>query len=347
MNDKDAVYHAAWKRFYVAKSLPTEGDGWLKGSQLVLMTSAGRLLSGTMKYGDRASMAQALREVLDGYAKLPESERRPPAVTSREQYVPAPPPGGLVLTIYDRPIAHAGGRYRLPEGDDLGGIRTEAPGGQRSSLWLTRDEWRSLIPPNPEPGRTRPVPAKLAKRICLYGLWPQTLWVVEHEWQPDSMREGELHVMVEEVSPQSLRLRLHGSVLLSANSRLKIYPTGKIAKELENRYDARLEGVLNYDRAADRITRWDMVALGDYTGAMFTHRVVNGQRVSDNPWREATAAAPVPLAFAFELDAGAYEAPPERRRPRSFVHAYTFRDREAFYWDPQLWEEDWKKRQPR
>jgi hypothetical protein len=43
------VYKAAWGRFYVAKQLPTEGKGWLKGTNLVLMTSTGRLLDGTVK----------------------------------------------------------------------------------------------------------------------------------------------------------------------------------------------------------------------------------------------------------------------------------------------------------
>ena len=46
INTKDDVYQAAWKRFYVAKSLPDEGTGWLRGTQLVLMTSSGRLLTG-------------------------------------------------------------------------------------------------------------------------------------------------------------------------------------------------------------------------------------------------------------------------------------------------------------
>src|SRR5262249_8550104 len=65
----------------------------------------------------------------------------------------------------------------------------------------------------------------------------------------------------------------------------------------------------------------------------------------NNGWKEATADAPLPLAFAFEVDDTAYDLPPERRRPRSFVHAYTFREREAFYWDPDLWLADWVKRQ--
>ena len=107
---------------------------------------------------------------------------------------------------------------------------------------------------------------------------------------------------------------------------------------MENRYDARLNGVVVYDRASKRIARWDMVALGDYTGCWFA---------GHKGWIEATPRAPLPLGFAFELDPSAYRVPAQRRRPRSFVHAYIFRDREAFYWDPLKWEEDWKKRQPR
>jgi hypothetical protein len=35
---------------------------------------------------------------------------------------------------------------------------------------------------------------------------------------------------------------------------------------------------------------------------------------------------------------------PERRRPRSFIHAYIFKVREEHYWDPDKWLEEWKKR---
>lgn len=67
--------------------------------------------------------------------------------------------------------------------------------------------------------------------------------------------------------------------------------------------------------------------------------------MGEDGWREATVDKPVPLGFAFELDETAYETPPERRRPRSFVQAYIFRDRDAFYWDPDKWLEDWQRRQ--
>jgi hypothetical protein len=329
------VYQAAWKRFYLAKPRPGEGNGRLRGTQLVLMTSAGRLLSGAVK--DRNVLAPALEEVLQAYAKLPEAERRPRSVPGEVKPQAPPPPGGLVLTIYDRPLGRdKGGRYRLPEGDDFGGLRTHAPHGQRSSLWLTKEECAALVPQDPQKGQTHRVPAKLAKRIWLYGLVPQTLWVVEETWKPNSVLKGELLVTVEEVTPRVIRMRVHGSVLLSGPGVLHEWPDRKFIKKVENRYDARLEGVVVYDRARKRITRWDVAALGDFTGRWFA---------GNKGWKEATPEAPLPLGFAFELDQTAYELPPERRRPRSFMHAYIFRDREHHYWDPDSWLEDWKKRQ--
>ena len=331
------MYQEAWKRFYVAKPRPDEGSGWLRGTQLVLMTSSGRLLSGSIK--GRDGLAQGLQEVLNAYAKLPEAERRPTSVEGEIKPQSLPPPGGLVLTIYDRPLGRdREGRYRLPEGDDFAGFRTHAPHGQRSSLWLKEEEWKSLIPGNPQKGQTHKVATKLAKRIWLYGLVPQTLWVVEESWKPDSVREGQLNVTVEEVTSQVVRMRVHGSVLLSGPGVLHEWPNRKFIKNVENRYDARLEGVITYDRIKQKIVRWDLAALGDYSGRWFA---------GNNGWKEATPEAPLPLGFAFELDPTAYDLPPDRRRPRSFVHAYIFRDREQYYWDPEKWDEDWEKRQKR
>lgn len=329
------MYQEAWKRFYVAKPRPTEGNGWLRGTQLVLMTSAGRLLAGAVK--EKNGLAQALQEVLDAYAKLPEEERRPTMVAGDEKSVAPPPPGGLVLTIYDRPLGRSDeGRYHLLEGRDLDGLRPHAPHGQRSSLWLTQEECQALIPQDPHVGQAHKVPSKLAKRIWIYGLWPHTLWVVEQTWKPNAVRAGELRLSVEEVSPQTVRMRAHGSVLLASDGTLILYPTGKVVKNLENRYDARLEGELVYDRIEKKITRWNMAALGDYTGCWFA---------GNAGWKEATSEAPVRMGFAFELTRSDYEVPAQRRRPPSFVHAYIFRGAEQYYWDPEKWEEDWLKKQ--
>lgn len=310
-----------------------------------MMTSTGRLLAGSVKYGDRNGLGPALEEVLKAYAKLPEAERRAKSVDGSEKPVPAPPPGGLVLTIYDRPLGRtpsgeakppAIGQYRLPQGSDFGGFRTHAPHGQRSSLWLTEEECQSLIPRDVRVGEILKVPSKLARRIWLYGMWPQTLWVVEQAWQPDSVRAGELKLIVTQVGQANVRMRVEGNVVLSGKGPLKLYPTGKVLKTVENRYDARFEGLLEYDRIAKRITRWDMASLGDYTGCWFA---------GNDGWKEASVKSPLPLGFAFEIDHTAYQLPAERRRARSFVHAYIFNGREHFYWDPEAWLEDWKKRQ--
>src|SRR5262249_27511313 len=163
--------------------------------------------------------------------------------------------------------------------------------------WLTAAECGSLIPDNPEKGKTYEVPARLARRIWLYGLVPQTLWVVEETWRPDSVRAGGLRLTVEEGTPASLRLRVPGPGLLSAPTALHTWPDRKFIKNLENRYDARLEGVLVYDRAEKKVTRWDMAALGDFAGRWFA---------GNDGWKEATPAAPLALGFAFELDQSAY-----------------------------------------
>lgn len=299
------------------------------------MTSSGRLLEGSVK--GKYGLAPALQEVLDAYAKLPEAERRAKSVDGEIKPQPEPPSNGLVLTIYDRPLGRDGkSQYCLPDGDHFGGLRTHAPHGQRSSLWLKEEEWKSLIPENPRKGQRQKVPTKLAKRIWLYGLVPQSLWVVEESWKPDAVRAGDLQVTVEVVNPHLLRLRLHGPVLLSSPGVLHTWPDHKFIKNIENRYDAQLEGVLEFDRVKNKITRFDLAALGDFTGRWFA---------GNKGWIEAIPKAPLPLGFAFELDPTAYKLPAERRRPRSFMHAYTFRVAEDHYWDPEKWLDDWKKRQ--
>src|SRR5262249_7889106 len=151
---------------------PGEGNGWLRGTQFIMMTSSGRLMSGSIK--DKNSMAQGLQEILQAYAKIPEAERRAQAVDGEERPQLPPPPGGLVLTIYDRLLMREPDcRYRLAQSTDLNQMGNRLH-GQRSSLWLTEEEAKSLIPQDPQKGQSYPVPAKLAKRIWLFGLLPYT-----------------------------------------------------------------------------------------------------------------------------------------------------------------------------
>src|SRR5262249_2829851 len=145
-------------------------------------------------------MATGLKQVLAWYARLPESERRPPVVNGKERPNAAPPPGGLVLTVYDRPLVRdPTGQDRIPHKGELGSLAV-GRGAQRDSLWLTDAERKSLIPQNLREGEHYLVPSSLARRILLFGLSPHAVWVVEQRWEPDAVRVGQLKLTVETVS---------------------------------------------------------------------------------------------------------------------------------------------------
>jgi hypothetical protein len=167
-----------------------KGEGALPGTFLWMTTAAGTLLTGKSK--GKGGQAESLKEVLQNYAKLPEAERRPPTVEGQENPVPPPPSGGLVLTVFDRILMRdAESCCQIPrKKGDLGDLWVPKD-GQRNSIWLTKDECESLIPKDPQKGQTYDVPSKLARRLWILGLWPETVWVVEQRWQPDCVRAGD------------------------------------------------------------------------------------------------------------------------------------------------------------
>jgi hypothetical protein len=308
------------------------------GTTLWTMTSSGQMVP-AHKANRKEGLAATLRQVADFYAQLPESERKPSqTITDDNRPMPAPPTGGLVLTIYDVPL--------LPSDAGLcnGGGNAGIPGPQRQSLWLTEAEWKSLLPDNPRPGTSLEVPAKLVKRICLFGLRSATAWHVEHFWDPDSVRKGDIRLTTTEVTDAGVRMRVHGSVLLVKKSGIKTRPDSKIdtPPELEDRYDARVEGQLVYDLRQKKITRWEMVVLGDHQGAYWPN--INRGKTACNFTTD-----PVAIGFSFELDPSDYELPAERRRQAPYLVAHTFKgpQRQAYYWDPDRWEADSRKQQKR
>jgi hypothetical protein len=307
------------------------------GTTLWVVTSAAQTVPAHKARKDKDGLAGSLRQVAALYAQLPESERRPAQpITDENRPMPAAPAGGLVLTIYDVPL--------LPRDDGLcnGGGTPGIPGPQRQSLWLTEAEWKSLVPNNPRPGATVEVSSKLVKRICLFGMRPATAWHVEHFWDPDSVKQGALHLTIQEVTESGVRMRVHGSVVLRKKSGIKTRPDSKIdtPPDLEDRYDARIEGVLVYDRQKNKITKWEMVALGDHQGAYWPN--VNRGKTACNFTTD-----PVALGFSFELDQSDYALPAERRRQAPYLVAHTFKgpQRQGYYWDLDRWEEAWKKKQ--
>jgi hypothetical protein len=284
--------------------------------------------------GRNGDLAGVLKQTLELYKQLPEAQRKPAQpIADANRPTPAPPPGGVVLTVYDRFLQREGSAEYCPLVSGTRGPQRplHLPGPQRNSLWLTQEECRALMPDNPRRGQTMPVPANLVKRIAFFGLIPGSAWQAEYKWTADSLRNGSLALAVEEASDSHVRIRIHGSILIVTKT-VAGYAVDKpnLPEGLNNQYDARLEGTIVYDPTRKQITRWDMAALGDYLGLCYAY---------DHPKPFATR--PLALGFAFELDRGSYELPPELRRNKPMLLTYL---PEPFYFDPGKWEADWRKR---
>jgi hypothetical protein len=199
----------------------------------------------------------------------------------------SPPPDGLVVAVFVRQLKR----------DSSGSLSRIAPIELRqqdlyphwyawmtqpahTNLWLTKAEWQSLLPARLVKGETYPVPAAIRKRVFRFHLVDNTFGLPV-PWKPDQIRAGELNLTVEETSPM-VRLRLYGSALLT---------TQPDPDQSKHGYDAKLTGVLEYDPARKRFTRFDVVALGDCWGGDY-----EGGRFK-RPGR-------TPLGVAFRLTAG-------------------------------------------
>jgi hypothetical protein len=318
------------------------------GTSFSVHTSAGQPVPARMAkhtHG-KSDLAEVLKQVVELYKQLPEGQRRPAdPIADANRPEPEPPAGGLVLVTYDRPLVRdRDGHYHSLTGPDqrqkqLRESIPGQPGAQRDALWLTAAEWQSLVPNNPQKGQTIAVPRQLTKRIGLFGLTVRSAMQEFYQWTPDSVRQGDLELTVESVSPTAVQMRLSGSILLTAKTRqMEGHINEADLKTLENRYDARLEGKLIYDPAKKRFVRWDMIALGDYTGGCCACDY--GKAKEEGHF---VAKAPLPIAMSFEIDNNNYELPPEYRRSTPYL-IWRFRNQSPFYFDPDKWEADWRKR---
>jgi len=318
-------------------------EGAFEGTPWFMHTSEGTMIKGTA-WGQKGLVA-GLEDVLKAYRALPENKRR--AVvgdrgTADPEWKAAStfPPGGLALNVWTRPLKRDGKGGFLPQIEELigHGAPPEAErefgandgfaihgysSPQRDTLWLTEAEWKSLVPANPEKGQSIDVPEPVRLRIFLLYLYNNS-GMYGGFWAKSALRTGELKVTVEDVTPQAIRMRVDGSALLRMRAEDGHLDRGlqpKLPDKLDMGYDCRLYGRIHYDREKKAITRFDMAALGDFRGI----------------WCRYYKAKPVPVAFAFELDARAL--PPERRPMMPFGMFATmintsFTDVRD-YWDPR------------
>lgn len=279
-----------------------QGGGTLQG--IYTLTPDGTLLA--YKNAGQAPdvMREVLRGALDAWERLPESRRRPGAIASEElgtvdaQYDRTPPEDGLIVKVFTRAL----------ERDDSGAnpdVYSCAPGrggeAARDHLWLTREDWQALIPEDPKPGRVISIPDRVVRRIVRFHLVDNTRGEPPF-WSNEDVREASMTLTVEDVSPDRVRLRLVGSVLLA---------TSADVSQADRGYDASLLGDIEVDRSSESITRVDVVALGDHWG--------------EGPYTRGARPGRSPLGVAFTLVDGSN--PADRIAPQASRYL-------PGYWEP-------------
>jgi hypothetical protein len=264
---------------------------------IYLLTASGKLLGYKNAGQNPEVMRDFIRSGLAKWGKLPEAERAPGAVKVEEPgrldaaYARTPPENGLIVNVHARLLdcADAAGTsvQGLPKaGDILGGFadaQCKVGNGDEASrdhLWLTEAEWKSLIPKSAKVGERSPLPPAIVSRILRFHLIDNTRGEPPM-WRREDVRKGELLLVVESATPEKVTLRLEGVALLATDANVDKAKRG---------YDARLLGYIDYDAAKPRITRFDVVAVGDHWGeGNFTRGAREGRK---------------PMGVAFELATG-------------------------------------------
>ena len=281
---------------------------WVTSSGYMTCVSAGGTLLG----------GHPCLQVLEEFQKLPEAERRPggvrvPDLKPSEAVIPSPPEGGLVLRVHARFLSLGDdGALRYPKTSDFPLMRDQ-PQVMRTwqlflqpnteCMWLTRDEWRALVPADPVKGQKLPVDSAIAERMARFHLTPQRATTSEGGIvSRRSVDTAWLALVVEEVTPQRIRMNLEGFVHWGSDfdASKATTPNGPLGQGFETPLYGRLE----YDRTKKAFARFVVVAPGHVWGRWGD---ANGNSMYvERPGR-------TPFGFAFELATG--DSPSDRIPP--------------------------------
>lgn len=297
----------AWNKEVSKKAAAVNRQNRISGTFWAIVTASGEPV---------VSPKKTLEGALEAFAELPEKERRPvieergPHDTKLPYYPDqSPPPGAMFVQVYCRPLERdTEGNLQAAKSVDLtefGGrpsgnsMQSRFSEPQREWLWLTAEESQSLEPGDRKKGETYAFPSAVRQRIFLFYLYNWFTNSGGGYWGPRLLREGELTLTVEETAGDIVRLRLNGKAHFEGLIGKGTEPHGGhmfgpnpesgqkgVPDPYEIFYDAKLYGIVEYDKAAKRFTRFDAVALGDYRGH----------------WGLSLKVKPVPVGFAFKLD---------------------------------------------
>ena len=287
-------------RFFrqVSDQSPRGGNHTSTRQGIYLFTASGKLLGYKNAGQNPEVMREFFKSGLAKWNKLPADERKPGAVKVEDPgkldggYTRKPPVNGLIVNVHARALERSEAAGEPKAASLLGapgvlGAFTDAQctvgdgdEASRDHLWLTEAEWKSLIPKSARVGERSPIPLAVVSRILRFHLIDNTRGEPPM-WRREDVRKGELSLVVESATPAKVTLRLEGTALLA---------TDADADKAKRGYDAKLLGYIEYEPAKSRMTRFDVVAIGDHWGeGNFTRGARDGRK---------------PFGVAFELATG-------------------------------------------
>ena len=198
-----------------------------------------------------------------------------------------PPKDGLIVNVHrildckDDLFSH--GTCRFPGGDKTAHDR----------LWLTAAELQALMPKDVAKDQEVALPEAVQYRLARFHLMDNTRGEPPM-WTKPQVRSLKLKLVAVAVKEADVRLKLTGTILLS---------TQADTKQAERGYDVALLGDIRYDPKTRKMTRFDVVALGDHWGA--------------GPFTKGARPGRTPLGVALELadpEKAADRVPPQAAR---------------------------------
>jgi len=170
-------------------------------------------------------------------------------------------------------------------------------------LWLTEDEWKSLVPVRAGKGEAVKVDPRLADRLARFHLTPRRAMTSEGGiLRKEDVKAARLALVVEDVTPERVRLRLAGFVHTGTafDKDRATAPDGPPGFG----FQAPPSGVLEYDRVRKAFVRFDAVAPGEVWG-----------RWGDANGKSLFAERPGSTPFGFALELASGVSPTERIPP--------------------------------
>lgn len=262
----------------VANQGPREHDGAGGPTRqgLYLFTAGGNLL-GYKNHSDPEIMRRVVQDALAKWKALGEGPQLdiPPSFEPDQRYHREAPKGALVLRTFTRELSEA------EEGElQRHGKRSPA----RDHLWILEGEWRALLPSNPEVGALVEVPEALLRRLVRFHLVDATRGEPPF-WAADQVRSQVLILEVSEAEGTRVQLKASGAVALGDG---------------DHGFEAALLGTIELDTQGPKVTRFDLVALGEHWG--------------EGSWNRGARGGRAPLGIVFRVPESGPLVPPQAAR---------------------------------